>query len=44
MGRTIPGAELHVLDGSGHCPMWERRQAFNELLREFARRALSPSG
>jgi pimeloyl-ACP methyl ester carboxylesterase len=40
MRERIPGAQLHVFPESGHCPMLEERQAFNDLLRSFARRVL----
>jgi pimeloyl-ACP methyl ester carboxylesterase len=38
MAARIPGAELVVMDGAGHMLMLERRPAFNELARTFARR------
>lgn len=33
--RTLPDAELLVLDGGGHVPMWERPEAFNEAALAF---------
>jgi pimeloyl-ACP methyl ester carboxylesterase len=36
LAAQIDGARLEVLDGVGHCPMWERPDEFNQLLGEFA--------
>ena len=35
LAQLIPGAQLFMIDGSGHFPMLETPQAFNKALREF---------
>jgi 4,5:9,10-diseco-3-hydroxy-5,9,17-trioxoandrosta-1(10),2-diene-4-oate hydrolase len=34
-GRGIPRARVHLFDGCGHFPQWERPGEFNALLLEF---------
>src|SRR5438876_1237612 len=34
--ERMPHAELVVLDGAGHMPMLERRQAVSQLIADFA--------
>lgn len=36
--RRIPGSELQVMEGTGHFAMWDRPQAFNDIVLEFLRR------
>jgi pimeloyl-ACP methyl ester carboxylesterase len=36
--RRLPGAELVVLQGSGHCTMLERHEEFNSAVEGFLRR------
>jgi 2-hydroxy-6-oxonona-2,4-dienedioate hydrolase len=31
----IPGAQLHVIEGAGHWPQWERPEQFNESHEQF---------
>jgi pimeloyl-ACP methyl ester carboxylesterase len=31
----LPTSELHVFDGTGHCPMWEEPERFNALVTEW---------
>lgn len=40
MMRAIPGAQLALIDGAGHLPSIERRQAFDDTLGAFIRAAL----
>jgi non-heme chloroperoxidase len=40
MCASLPDAELHLFDESGHCPMLEEPLSFNDLLRTFAHRVL----
>lgn len=35
VGRLLPRADLVVLPGAGHVPMWDRPTEFNRLLLEF---------
>lgn len=37
--RTIPGAQLSMYEGTGHCPFWEDPTRFNAELLAFVRRA-----
>ncbi|WP_099020533.1 alpha/beta fold hydrolase [Mycolicibacterium palauense] len=40
LSNALGDAELHVFDDSGHCPMWEEPERFNELVADWvARRA-----
>ena len=32
---SLPYADLHVFDSSGHCPMWEEPDRFNALVRTW---------
>jgi non-heme chloroperoxidase len=34
----LPNSELQVFIASGHCPMWEEADAFNELVRDWIAR------
>lgn len=36
LASSLPDARLVVLDGVGHCPMFERPDEFNRALRRFA--------
>jgi len=36
---VIPGAELSIYEGIGHCPFWEDTARFNRELAAFVRRA-----
>jgi pimeloyl-ACP methyl ester carboxylesterase len=40
---AIPGAELTVIPGAGHCMHWEARDRTNELILEFIERKGDPS-
>jgi pimeloyl-ACP methyl ester carboxylesterase len=33
--QSLPNAQFVVLDGTGHVPMWERPEAFNQLVLRF---------
>ncbi len=35
---AIPGAEMHVIPGAGHCMHWEAREITNDLILEFIQR------
>ena len=35
---AIPGAELTVIPGAGHCMHWEARDTTNDLILEFIER------
>jgi pimeloyl-ACP methyl ester carboxylesterase len=35
IAAAIPGARLHVLEGCGHLPQWEKRDALLEVLTTF---------
>ncbi|MBK9740487.1 MAG: alpha/beta hydrolase [Actinobacteria bacterium] len=35
LAATLPQADLHVFDASGHCPMWEEPDRFNALARSW---------
>ena len=35
LADTIPGARLEVLEGGNHCPMVQRPEWFNDVLRRF---------
>jgi pimeloyl-ACP methyl ester carboxylesterase len=35
MARLIPGAELTFISGTGHYAVWEKPEAFNEIVLEF---------
>lgn len=37
--RTVPGAQLSMYEGIGHCPFWEDAPRFNAELLAFVRRA-----
>ena len=37
LAEHIPGTELVVFEDSGHCPMWEEPDRFNETVDRFAR-------
>jgi pimeloyl-ACP methyl ester carboxylesterase len=37
--RTVPGAQLSMYEGVGHCPFWEEPARFNAELLAFVRRA-----
>ena len=36
LARDLPRAELAIIPGAGHVPMWERPEAFNRLVAAFA--------
>ena len=36
LAERMPDAHLHVMEGVGHCPMFERDAAFNALVAGFA--------
>ncbi|WP_115278613.1 alpha/beta fold hydrolase [Mycolicibacterium tokaiense] len=38
LSEALADAELHVFDHSGHCPMWEEPDLFNELLAGWVAR------
>lgn len=38
LGDWISTAELHVIDGAGHWPQWEKTDEFNQLHRDFLHR------
>lgn len=38
VAAAIPGAELRVIDGAGHCYFWERPDAFNAMCLDFLAR------
>jgi pimeloyl-ACP methyl ester carboxylesterase len=38
VAAAIPGAELRVVDGAGHCYFWERPDVFNAMCLEFLER------
>ncbi|MDG4665408.1 alpha/beta hydrolase [Mycobacterium sp. 236(2023)] len=40
LSGALADAELHVFDDSGHCPMWEEPDRFNELLAGWISRQL----
>lgn len=42
LAAQIPGAELHVMEGTGHLPAFEQPERFAGVLREFLGRALHP--
>jgi pimeloyl-ACP methyl ester carboxylesterase len=42
LADLLPDAELAVVPGAGHSPMWDRPEAFNRLVTEFL--AAPPSG
>lgn len=35
LAGSLPNAELHIFDTSGHCPMWEESEKFNALARSW---------
>lgn len=39
MATTIPDCELDVLDGCGHCLLWEEPDAVNQVLQTFLERS-----
>jgi pimeloyl-ACP methyl ester carboxylesterase len=41
LAAAVPGAELRVLDGAGHCYFWERADAFNAMCLDFLGRHAS---
>jgi pimeloyl-ACP methyl ester carboxylesterase len=38
IAEAIPGSELKVIPGAGHCMHWEARDITNELILEFIER------
>lgn len=44
IAEAIPGAELSVVAGAGHCLHWEVPRTANELILEFIRRGRCPGG
>jgi len=44
LNRMIPGSELAVMEGEGHCPMETLPDEFNSLMLNFLNRVESPSG
>lgn len=39
LSERLADSELHIFDESGHCPMWEEPDRFNQLLIEWIARA-----
>ena len=33
--NQLGASEMHVFDGTGHCPMWEEPERFNALVAEW---------
>jgi pimeloyl-ACP methyl ester carboxylesterase len=38
MARTIPGAQLSLIEGAGHLPSLEKPEDMNRVLREWLRK------
>ncbi len=43
LASALPRAELVVLPGAGHNPMWDRPDAFNRLVLDFLKRPAPPA-
>ena len=35
LAGSLPAAELHIVEATGHCPMWEEPERFNDLTRTW---------